>query len=101
MIFVLLTYGGWNEAAYIAGEGRDPQRNILRILVGGILAITAIYLLVNLGYPPSPWAGGRKAGSPPATALLPQGALSLLLVLAASFTPDGFSAMVAYTTPVF
>jgi len=24
MIFVLLTYGGWNEAAYLAGEVRDP-----------------------------------------------------------------------------
>jgi len=37
MIFVLLTYGGWNEAAYIAGEVRDPQRNMIRILVGGIV----------------------------------------------------------------
>jgi amino acid transporter len=43
----------------------------------------------------------REAGSTPANALLAQGALSLVLVLAASFTPDGFSAMVAYTTPVF
>jgi APA family basic amino acid/polyamine antiporter len=43
----------------------------------------------------------REAGSAPANALLAEGALSLLLVLAASFTPDGFSAMVAYTAPVF
>jgi basic amino acid/polyamine antiporter, APA family len=50
MIFVLLTYGGWNEAAYIAGEVRDARRNMLRILVVGILVITALYLLVNLGY---------------------------------------------------
>ena len=50
MIFVLLTYGGWNEAAYIAGEVKEPRRNMLRILVGGILAVTAIYLVVNLAY---------------------------------------------------
>jgi len=50
MIFVLLTYGGWNEAAYIAGEVRDPQRNMRRILVGGILLITVLYLVVNLAY---------------------------------------------------
>jgi amino acid transporter len=43
----------------------------------------------------------REAGSTPANALLAQGALSLVLVFAGSFTPDGFSAMVAYTTPVF
>jgi len=50
MIFVLLAYGGWNEAAYLAGEVRDAQRNMTRILVGGVIAVTALYLLVNLGY---------------------------------------------------
>lgn len=164
MIFVLLTYGGWNEAAYIAGEVHEPRRNMLRILVGGILAITALYLVVNFAYfrvlglegmrgsqavaadllrlsagetgailialvvcvaalttmnaaiitgARTNYAFGRdfamlrhlgawrEAGSTPANALLVQGALSLLLVLAASFTPDGFTSMVAYTTPVF
>ena len=40
MIFVLLTFGGWNEAAYLAGEVRDARRNMIRILVGGILIVT-------------------------------------------------------------
>ncbi|MGD9951665.1 MAG: APC family permease [Burkholderiales bacterium] len=164
MIFVLLTYGGWNEAAYIAGEVRDPRRNMLRILVAGILAITVLYLVVNLAYFRALGLGGlrdsqavaadvlrlaageggakaiafivcvaalttmnaailtgartnyafgrdeplfgflgrwREAGSTPANALVAQAALTLALVLAASFTPDGFTSMVAYTTPVF
>ena len=164
MIFVLLTYGGWNEAAYLAGEVRDPRRNMIRILVGGILAVTVLYLLVNLGYLAALGLGGmrqsravaadvmrvvtgekgalllalivclaalttvnaaiftgartnyalgrdfalfarlgswREAGSTPGNALLLQGAIALALVLVASFTPDGFSAMVAYTAPVF
>jgi basic amino acid/polyamine antiporter, APA family len=50
MIFVLLAYGGWNEAAYLAGEVRDARRNMTRILVGGVIAVTALYLLVNVGY---------------------------------------------------
>jgi amino acid transporter len=50
MIFVLLAYGGWNEAAYLAGEVRDAKRNMTRILVGGVIAVTALYLLVNVGY---------------------------------------------------
>src|SRR5690606_9392408 len=47
MIFVLLTYGGWNEAAYISGEVRDARRKMTPILIVGIVAVTALYLLVN------------------------------------------------------
>ena len=164
MIFVLLTYGGWNEAAYIAGEVRDPQRNMIRILVWGIVVVTALYLLVNFGYLSALGLAGmkeskavaadavrlavggkaavlialivcisalttmnaaiftgartnyalgrdfgffralgrwRERGSTPANALLLQGAVALALVAASATTPDGFSAMVAYTAPVF
>ncbi len=48
MIFVLLTYGGWNEAAYVSSEMRHVERNMVRALVWGILVITGIYLSVNL-----------------------------------------------------
>ncbi|WP_228059463.1 APC family permease [Plectonema radiosum] len=48
MVFVLLSYGGWNEAAYISAEVRDGKRNIVRALVWSIGIITALYLLVNL-----------------------------------------------------
>jgi basic amino acid/polyamine antiporter, APA family len=47
MIFVLLTYGGWNEAAYLSAEVRHNRRNMLRVLLTSIGIITAIYLLVN------------------------------------------------------
>ena len=47
MIFVLLTYGGWNEAAYLAGELRDPQRNMVRVLVYGTLILVTLYTLTN------------------------------------------------------
>jgi amino acid transporter len=50
LIFVLLTYGGWNEAAYLTAEMRDTRRNIVRALVIGILVITALYLLLNFAY---------------------------------------------------
>jgi APA family basic amino acid/polyamine antiporter len=48
MIFVLLTYGGWNEAAYLSAEVRSTRRNMVRVLLYSIGAITTIYLLVNL-----------------------------------------------------
>jgi len=50
MIFVLLTYGGWNEVAYVSAELRDGGRSMARVLVTAIAAITLIYLLVNLAY---------------------------------------------------
>ena len=60
MIFVLFTYGGWNEAAYLAGEVRDARRNMVRILVWGIVAVTALYLLVNVGYLAALGLGGVR-----------------------------------------
>ena len=50
MVFVLLTYGGWNEAAYISAEVREAKRNMVKVLLGSILIITVIYLLVNFAY---------------------------------------------------
>ncbi len=50
LIFVLLTYGGWNEAAYLTAEMRDTRRNIVRALVIGIVVITVLYLLLNFAY---------------------------------------------------
>ncbi len=50
MIFVLLTYGGWNEAAYLAGEMHAPQRNVVRVLAVGTLVLATLYVLVNLAF---------------------------------------------------
>lgn len=50
MILVLYTYGGWNDAAFVAAEVRDPRRNIPRALILGTGAITLIYVLVNCAY---------------------------------------------------
>jgi basic amino acid/polyamine antiporter, APA family len=50
MVFVLLSYGGWNEAAYIAAEIKNYQRNIVRSLLWGIGIITVLYVLINLAY---------------------------------------------------
>ncbi len=48
MLLVMFSYSGWNAAAYIAEEVRDPARTLPRSLALGTLAVTVIYLLVNL-----------------------------------------------------
>ncbi|GGJ82495.1 APC family permease [Pseudomonas matsuisoli] len=50
MVFVLLTYGGWNEAAYLTGELKNPERNVARVLVIGTLIVTGLYLLSNFAF---------------------------------------------------
>jgi APA family basic amino acid/polyamine antiporter len=65
MVFVLLTYGGWNEAAYISAEIRNPKRNIVRALLLSIGLITALYLLVTWAY----WRGLGLAGMAQSEAL--------------------------------
>lgn len=50
LIYVGYAYAGWNGAAYIAGELRDPARTLPRCLVGGAVTVMALYLLVNVAY---------------------------------------------------
>jgi amino acid transporter len=50
MVFVLFTYGGWNDAAYISAEVRDRERNMARSLLVSIGLVTVVYVLVNLAY---------------------------------------------------
>ena len=47
---VLFTYDGWIDASNVAGEVRDPNRNFPIAMGVGVLAITAIYLLVNVAF---------------------------------------------------
>ncbi len=50
MVLVLLTYGGWNDAAFVAAEVRGGPRNIARALLLGTVAITLLYLLLNAAF---------------------------------------------------
>ena len=53
MVFVLLTFGGWNEAAYLSAELHEVRRNMVRALLWSVGIITLVYLLMNLAY----WRG--------------------------------------------
>jgi APA family basic amino acid/polyamine antiporter len=50
LIYVGYAYSGWNGAAYLAGEIREPARLLPRCLVGGTASVVVLYLLVNLAY---------------------------------------------------
>jgi len=67
LVAALWAYDGWNNVAMVASEVRDPQRNLPRALIGGTLAVIAIYLLANAAYfrvlaPAAVGASPRVAG---------------------------------------
>lgn len=67
---VLFAYSGWFYINNIAGEIRDPQRNIPRALVLGMLTCTACYLLANYAYLHVLGHGGLAASTAPAAELM-------------------------------
>ena len=50
LIACVLAYDGWVQLTFVAGEIRNPQRNVLLALAIGSVACIAIYLLANLAY---------------------------------------------------
>ena len=50
MIAVLWTYESWYYVTYAAGEIKDPQRNVPRALIIGVVALMTIYVIVNIAY---------------------------------------------------
>ena len=50
LIACVLAYDGWVQLSFVAGEIRNPQRNVLLALVLGSVACIAIYLLANMAY---------------------------------------------------
>jgi amino acid transporter len=70
MVFVLLTYGGWNEAAYLSGEMRDVQRNLARTLLISIGFVVIVYTVVNLAYLSALGLEGLAKSDVPAAAVM-------------------------------
>lgn len=50
LVGALWAYDGWNNVSMVSSEVRQPQRSLPRALIGGTLAVIAIYLLANLAY---------------------------------------------------
>src|ERR1044072_2093365 len=50
MLGALWAYNGWNDLTLVAGEVRNPQRNIPLALIGGMTIIGLLYIFINLAY---------------------------------------------------
>lgn len=50
LVPAMFSFGGWQQALWISGEVRDPQRNLPRAIVVGVLIVITVYLLANWSY---------------------------------------------------
>jgi amino acid transporter len=50
LVSVMWAYDGWADLTFISGEVKDPGRTLPRAIIGGVLAIVAIYVAVNAAY---------------------------------------------------
>ena len=73
MVFVLLTYGGWNEAAYLSAEVRGGRRAILSVLLISIAIIALAYLAVNIALLKGLGLAGLAASKAPGVDVMVQG----------------------------
>ncbi len=48
LLIIMFAYSGWNGATYIAGEMKNPERNMPRALLLGTIITTVLYLLINV-----------------------------------------------------
>lgn len=90
LVGVFGAYDGWYQATFVAGEIREPERNIPRGILGGVVAMVLLYTLVNVTYlralPLATLGASPRIGESAAVALLgPTGgrlmALAVILVL--------------------
>lgn len=97
MIAVLWAYDGWIEVTYVAGEVRDPARNIHRSLIISTGAVIALYAAVTAAFAfllsPAGMARSPLVASDAASVLLgPAGAaaISAAVVVSTFGAANGF-----------
>ena len=98
LILVMFTYSGWNAAAYVTEEIRDPGRNVLRALVPGTVIVIVLYLALNALYlralPPAQLSGNAAAAYGAAEALFGEAGGLIVTPLVVLALTSSISAMV-------
>ena len=102
LVQISYAYSGWNGAAYVAGEVRDPARALPRALVIGTGLVTLLYLLLNVVFlcavPPAALAGHVNVAHIAAGALFGAGGAQVVSSLVA-LTAAGFVSAMLMSGP--
>lgn len=69
---VLFAYGGWQTASFMAGEMRNPKRDLARAMVLGVVGVIVLYAGVNVIYLRALGSAGLAATTTPASTVMEQ-----------------------------
>ena len=102
LVPVLFTYGGWQQTNFIAEEIIEPERNLPRALLIGVLVVIAVYVLANVVYLQVLGVDGLARSATPAADVMervlgPGGKIVISAGIAAS--AFGFLDLVVLVTP--
>ncbi len=85
---VLFSYGGWQHASFLAGEAKNPSRNVPVAMITGALIVILIYLLVNISYmlllPVEIITNSERVAAEAVSTVLPWGGLFVAGIIAIS-----------------
>jgi APA family basic amino acid/polyamine antiporter len=88
LVGVLFSYGGWQHASFLAGETKNPSRNVPIAMITGAIVVTIIYLLVNMSYmlllPINTIASSQKVAAEAVSTILPFGGMLVAAIIAVS-----------------
>lgn len=102
MVPVVFAYGGWQTACFVAGELKEPRRDLPRALVLGVVGVAALYLSVNFIYLRVLGAAGLAASHTPASSVM-RAALgspgAMLIALGIAVSTLGFLSQSVLTAP--
>ena len=102
MIPVVFAYGGWQTASFVAGEMKQPRRDLPRALVLGVVGVALLYTLVNFVYVRTLGVDALARTETPASAVMrialgPRGGAFIALGIA--FSTLGFLSQSVLTAP--
>ena len=88
LVGVLFSYGGWQHASFLAGETKNPTRNVPVAMITGAIVVTIIYLLVNISYmlllPLSTIGSSHKVAAEAVSTIIPFGGMLVAAIIAVS-----------------
>jgi APA family basic amino acid/polyamine antiporter len=70
LVPVIFSYGGWQTATFIAGEIKEPRKNLPRGLILGVTGVVVLYLAANVVYVTVLGTSGLAASSAPASEVM-------------------------------
>lgn len=98
LFFVSYSYSGWNAAAYMAGEIKNPQKNLPRALFAGTALVTCLYVLLNYVFlrvaPQQALSGQLDVGSVAASFIFGESGGKIMSMIIALLLVSSISSMI-------